>query len=174
MEATAMRSTIAISWVASAAFMWLFPAGSFAKDADPIRITIAHFDFVDTSGEVQDQTAKHDQQIRLFAEQLQKTLGEDGRLEIVALPCGSQHCSLADPGLDRLKREARTTSARYILAGGVHKMSTLIGWAKFVVLDLENDGRICDRLLTYRGDTLEAWRRAADFGGKDVVKACFP
>jgi hypothetical protein len=169
-----MRSTTAIFLVASAALVWLGQAGSFAQDVDPIRITIAHFDFVDTSGEVQDQTAKHEKLLRLFEEHLQKTFGEDGRLEIVPMPCSSGRCSLADPGLGQLKSQARTANARYILAGGIHKMSTLIGWAKFVVVDLENEGRVCDRLLTYRGDTPEAWRRSAEFGGKDVIKTCFP
>jgi hypothetical protein len=146
---------------------------SFAGDAQRTGIAVAHFYFLDTSGEVQDQRARHEKQLRQFETTLQKTLSEDSRLKPSALPCGSGPCTLDDPGADRLISRAREADARYLLAGGIHKMSTLIGWAKFTVFDLENAGRVCNRLLTYRGDTPEAWRRAAEFGAKDLIRACF-
>jgi hypothetical protein len=53
-------------------------------------------------------------------------------------------------------------------------MSTLVGWVKFAVLDLSENKPLCDRYLTYRGDTDEAWRRAAAFTARDVGKYCMP
>jgi hypothetical protein len=42
-------------------------------------------------------------------------------------------------------------------------MSTLIQWAKVQVVDLQTDKPVFDRLLTFRGDTDEAWQRAEAF-----------
>jgi hypothetical protein len=145
----------------------------FATDARPARLAVAHFDFVDTSGEVRDQTARHERQLGQFETEMRQRLSQDDDINLVTLPCKLDRCSLEDPGIDQLKREARTAKARFLLVGGLHKMSTLIGWAKFVVVDLEKSGRTCERLLTYRGDTEEAWRRAAKFGAEDVIKYCF-
>ncbi|WP_378950671.1 DUF2380 domain-containing protein [Mesorhizobium sp. ANAO-SY3R2] len=169
-----VRPTISALRVAVAVFMFLGVASSFAKDGQPIEIAVAQFYFVDTSGEVEDQKARHENQLRQFETELQKTLSADNRLEIAALPCGSDRCSLENPGIDTLRRQAKTANARYLLAGGIQKMSTLVGWAKITVFDLEDSNRVCDRLFTYRGDTEEAWRRAAEFGAKNVIKACFP
>jgi hypothetical protein len=160
-------------WMAVAISICLGATNSFAADARPAKIAVAHFDFVDTSGEVQDQTARHEKQLRQFETEMRQRLAQDDDINLVALPCKADRCSLGNPGIDRLKSEARTTKARFLLAGGLHKMSTLIGWAKFVVVDLEKSGRTCDRLLTYRGDTEEAWRRAAKFGAEDVIRYCF-
>jgi hypothetical protein len=167
------RPAISILWAALAIMTGLGTGNSFARDGHSTVIAVAHFYFVDTSGEVDDQKVRHENQLRLFDTELRKTLSADERLELIALPCGSDRCSLDNPGIDRLASQARTANARYLLAGGIHKMSTLVGWAKFIVYDLENSGRICDRLLTYRGDTAEAWRRAAEFGAKNVIRACF-
>ena len=53
-------------------------------------------------------------------------------------------------------------------------MSTLVGWVKFAVLDLGDNKAVCDRYLTYRGDTDEAWRRAAKFTTRDIEEHCIP
>ena len=76
--------------------------------------------------------------------------------------------------LGALAAQARAADAKYLLVGEVHKMSTLVGWVKFAVLDLEANKPLCDRYLTYRGDTDEAWRRAAAFTARDVDKYCMP
>ncbi len=63
---------------------------------------------------------------------------------------------------------------RFLLVGEVHKTSTLVGWIKFAVLDLRGKTTTCDRFLTYRGDTDEAWHRAAEFAGRDIGRNCIP
>jgi hypothetical protein len=145
----------------------------FAADARPARIAVAHFNFLDTSGEARDQTARHEKQLRQFETEMRQTLSRDSDIDLVALPCRSDRCSLGDPGMEQLEREAKAAKAQFLLAGGLHKMSTLVGWAKLVVFDLEKSGRTCQRLLTYRGDTEEAWRRAAKFGAEDIIRNCF-
>jgi hypothetical protein len=153
--------------------MCLGATNGFAANARPARIAVAHFDFLDTSGEVRDQTARHEKQLRQFETEMRQTLSRDSDIDLVALPCRSDRCSLGDPGMEQLEREAKAAKARFLLAGGLHKMSTLIGWVKLVVVDLEKGDRTCHRLLTYRGDTEEAWVRAARFGAKDIIRNCF-
>lgn len=160
-------------WMAVAISIGLAATNSFAADARPARIAVAHFDFLDTSGEVRDQTARHEKQLRQFETEMRQILSQDSDIDLVALPCKADRCSLGDPGMEQLEREAKAAKARFLLAGGLHKMSTLIGWVKLVVVDLEKNGRTCQRLLTYRGDTEEAWRRAAKFGAEDIIRNCF-
>jgi hypothetical protein len=159
--------------MAVAISMCLGATNGFAANARPVRIAVAHFDFLDTSGEVRDQTARHEKQLRQFETEMRQTLSRDSDIDLVALPCRSDRCSLGDPGMEQLEREAKAAKAQFLLAGGLHKMSTLVGWAKLVVFDLEKSGRTCQRLLTYRGDTEEAWRRAAKFGAEDIIRNCF-
>lgn len=168
-------SSSAISKAAMVALISLcFGAGgSFAKDAAAAKVVIANFDFVDTSGEIKDQTARHETQLHDFESVLRETLSKQSGIDPVAMACEAGRCSLAEPGIDQLLRQAKAANARYLLAGGLHKMSTLVGWAKFVVFDLEKSGQVCERLLTYRGDTAEAWRRAAKFSAEDIIRYCF-
>lgn len=144
------------------------PAG-----AEPALATVK-FDFRDTSGEVRDQTAEHEARLDLFDAALRAGLSEGRKVRPVAMACGSAECSLRKFGIEALSKEARTAGARYLLVGEVHKMSTLVGWVKFAVLDLDDNKATCDRYLTYRGDTDEAWRRAARFAAKDIAKSCLP
>lgn len=59
--------------------------------------------------------------------------------------------------------KARRFGARLLLFGGIHKMSTLIQWAKIQAVDLKTEKSVLDRLLTFRGDTDDAWKRAEVF-----------
>ena len=167
------RSAISLFSIVIAGLLAFGTAGSLAEKAGPVPVAVAHFDFLDTSGEVVDQKIRHGELLVEFEADLRQMLKQAGNIELVALPCGSGRCSLDDPGPGKLASLARMAGARYLVTGGVHKMSTLIGWAKFRVFDLQDDSRVCDRLVTYRGDTQEAWRRAARFGGRDVIRACF-
>lgn len=149
----------------------LAPA-AFADVVEPKTLAVANFEFRDTSGEVRDRTAEHEARLKAFGVALQDGLSE--KIKLVALPCQAEQCTIKDPGLVDLSKQAKTASAKYLLIGQVHKMSTLVGWVKFAVLDLSNNKPVCDRYLTYRGDTDEAWRRAAEFTARDVEKHCIP
>ncbi|RWK65078.1 DUF2380 domain-containing protein [Mesorhizobium sp.] len=150
----------------------LLAPAAFADVVEPAILAVADFEFRDTSGEVRDQTAAHEARLKAFGVALQDGLSQ--KIDLVALPCQAEQCTIKDPGLVALSKQARTASAKYLLIGQVHKMSTLVGWVKFAVLDLNDNKPVCDRYLTYRGDTDEAWRRAAEFTARDVEKHCIP
>lgn len=145
-------------------------SGAPADAAELSTLAVAGFSFKDTSGEVRDQTAEHAARLKAFGAVLQDDLSASPKIDLVALPCEVDRCG----DLGAIATQARAASARYLLVGEVHKMSTLVGWVKFAVLDLSENKPVCDRYLTYRGDTDEAWRRAAAFIARDVGKYCIP
>ena len=55
-------------------------------------------------------------------------------------------------------------------------MSTLIGTGKLTLIDLPPTERSSQQppSLSYRGDTDEAWDRAARFAAEDVLAHCLP
>lgn len=149
-------------------------SAAFADVVEPATLAVADFEFKDTSGEVRDQTAEHQARLKAFGVTLQDALSDNKKIDLVALPCQAEQCTIKDPGLVDLSKQAKTARAKYLLIGQMHKMSTLVGWVKFAVLDLNNNKAVCDRYLTYRGDTDEAWRRAAEFTVRDIEKHCIP
>ena len=50
-------------------------------------------------------------------------------------------------------------------------MSSLIQWAKIQIADEEQGRIVFDRLLTFRGDTDEAWQKAESFLARDVLQS---
>ncbi|MFC6489956.1 DUF2380 domain-containing protein [Nitratireductor sp. GCM10026969] len=133
---------------------------------------VSDFSFRDTSGETRDQSAEHAARLRAFNAILRSELSDSGAFTPVALDCGTAACSIGAQGIGALAERARRAEARYLLVGEVHKMSTLVGWVRFAVLDLDKDASVCDRFLTYRGDTDEAWRRAAAYTVRDLGRYC--
>lgn len=81
---------------------------------------------------------------------------------MAGLPCGAAAgCpDHADPALlDR----ARAAGADLLLVGGIHKMSTLVQFARLDMVEVATGRVVLDRLYTFRGDTAEAWRQAERF-----------
>jgi Protein of unknown function (DUF2380) len=163
------RRLIRHGWLAGMAGAIALLAGS-AGAAEVPRLAVAGFSFKDTSGEVRDQTAEHAARLKAFDAVLNGDLAASPDIDPVALPCEAGQCG----DLGALAAQAKAASARFLLVGEVHKMSTLVGWVKFAVLDVDGNKPVCDRHLTYRGDTDEAWRRAAAFTARDVQKHCIP
>ena len=58
---------------------------------------------------------------------------------------------------------ARDAGAQLLLFGGIHKMSSLIQQGKAQVVDLDQDKVVFDRMLSFRGDTDQAWQQASHF-----------
>jgi hypothetical protein len=56
-----------------------------------------------------------------------------------------------------------------LLIGGVHKMSTLVQWAKIEAIDTKTERVMFDKLFTFRGDTDDAWRRAEAFIANEIA-----
>jgi uncharacterized protein DUF2380 len=156
----------------SRALALLFALAPSALAQAPARLAVADFDFTDTSGEVHDQTAEHAARLEAFAATLREGLAGAG-IEIVSLDC-PEPCTGGDPGIPALSGAAKAAGARYLLVGQVRKISTLIGTVQFGVIDLAEARVACDRSLSYRGDTDEAWHQAAEFAVGDVERTCVP
>jgi hypothetical protein len=138
-----------------------------ADGAPPVPIAVPDLVYVDTSGEVRDQTQEHARRIRRFSDALRSDLARSGKFRIVATQCGAAPCAAGAEPSELLAR-ARAAGAKLVLIGGVHKESTLIQWAKVQAVDAESDRIVLDKLLTFRGDTDEAWERAEAFVAREL------
>jgi hypothetical protein len=170
----AMRN--ALRSIAATAILGLTAAlGGQRAQADvaptqPVALAVLNLDYVDTSGEPTDQTAVHQRRAADFVSALQRDLAANGQYRVVSMSCGSAPCEpLMNPV--ELQKAARAAGARFVVLGGVHKMSTLVQWAKIQIADAEQGRIVFDRLLTFRGDTDEAWQRAESFVARDVLNA---
>ncbi|TIP38088.1 DUF2380 domain-containing protein [Mesorhizobium sp.] len=106
---------------------WCICVGRLCRCRQAKTLAIADFEFRDTSGEVRDQTAEHEARLKAFDVALQGGLSGNQKIDLVALPCQAERCTIKDPGFVDLTKRARTASAKYLLIGQVHKMSTLVG-----------------------------------------------
>ncbi len=145
--------------------------GSASRAVEPVPIVVADFDYVDTSGEVRDQTETHKALIATLMGALRADLGQSAKFRVVPLLCDGQPCAARSANLSDLIPQARRAGAKLVLFGGIHKESTLVQWAKVVVVDVERDAPVYDRLLTFRGDNAYAWQRAEEFLAKDLESA---
>jgi hypothetical protein len=146
----------------------LSPGAAHAEPPAPIPVAILDFDYVDTSGESRDQTADHARRLEELSASLRRDLAAGGRFRIVLLVCDGRPCAPRDPH-DDVRHAAQKAGAKFLVFGGVHKMSTLVQWAKLDIADVETDRLLADRLLTFRGDNDEAWRRAENFMAQEIA-----
>ena len=63
------------------------PAGATSPAAEPIAIAVFDLDYVDSSGEVQDQQKEHAARLQRFAEGLRQDLAGSGKYRIVYPAC---------------------------------------------------------------------------------------
>ena len=72
-------------------------------------------------------------------------------------------------GSDEFVAAARRSGARFVVYGGIHKVSTLVLGGLVEVLDLQSEKLLLKRTVSFRGDNEEGYRRAAAFVG-DMVR----
>jgi hypothetical protein len=137
--------------------------------AEPVTLAIADFDYLDTSGETQDQAAAHAERLKNFTRLLSDELSATGKYQVVALACPKPPCSAGAMDAQSLTDAARQAGARLLLYGGIHKMSTLVQFGKAQIADLETDQVVYDRTITFRGDDDNAWKRAGEFLAEDLA-----
>ncbi|MCC8963796.1 DUF2380 domain-containing protein [Bradyrhizobium sp. Pear76] len=123
-----------------------------AAVAAPLSVSIEDFSYLDTSGEVIDQTAAHQTRLDALMQKLRADVAAEPQYRLVA--------PTAPAGEARIK-----------VIGGVQKMSTLIQWAKVAVIDVGASKVLYEKLYTFRGDTDEAWDHAAMFVSREVRAA---
>ncbi len=164
------RSIAAFAAAALAAALGGQCAQADVAPTQPVALAVLNLEYVDTSGEPKDQTAAHQRRAADFVSALQHDLAANGQYRIVPLSCGSAPC---EPAMNpfELQKAARAAGAKLVLLGGVHKMSSLIQWAKIEITDEEQGRIVFDRLVTFRGDTDEAWQKAESFVARDVLQS---
>src|SRR3984957_5978438 len=166
---SAFRSTVAITIGLAVAFGGQRARADVAA-TQPAALAVLNLDYIDTSGEPTDQTSAHQRRAADFVSALQRDLAANGQYRVVPMSCGSEPCEpVMSPA--ELQKAARAAGAKFVVLGGVHKMSTLVQWAKIQIADEEQGRIVFDRLLTFRGDTDEAWQKAEAFIVRDVLSS---
>jgi hypothetical protein len=157
--------------LASGTAILLLAAGQcgVAAETTPVPIAVLEFDYLDTSGEIRDQAATHSVLLEQFAKTLRNDLQASRRYQVVSMTCELNPCSITQTDPSQLLEAAHRAGAKLLLFGGIHKMSTLVQWAKAQVVDVETDKLVFDRLLTFRGDDAGAWRHAEGFLAKELI-----
>jgi hypothetical protein len=170
MRRSFIASTILLPMIA-AVLLWPAFTGRVAADdgksgsgktAPDGAIAVVDFDYRDTSGEVRDQRQEHEARLGAFMTALKSDLAARGKT-VVSLNCDPSPCSVTRTPPGDLLRAARDAGADILLVGGIHKMSTLIQWAKADAIDTGVEKVVLSKLFTFRGDTDDAWRRAESF-----------
>jgi hypothetical protein len=141
------------------------------RAAAGIPVVVADFDYYDTSAEALDQSAQHAARVKSFVDLLRDGLAAHGRYRVLPLICPELACSAGRMDANEFMQAARRSGARVVIYGGIHKESTLVQWAKVEAVDLNDNKLLLDRLFSFRGDTDEAFRRAAAFIGQSLEDA---
>jgi hypothetical protein len=161
-EQTDLRMGANVAWSRGARWLIQNRLLERAQDKPPV-LAVAGIEYIDTSGEVIDQSADHLRRLRAFEASLRTDLAAGGKLRSADLDCPPNACSIGDLDVGQLLSKAQAAGADFLLIGTVQKMSTLVQWAKFDIIDVKAQKVVFDRLVTFRGDSDEAWRRAEAF-----------
>lgn len=135
------------------------------------RIALADIYYLDTSGEPGERTAEHAARTKLFQSVLGEELERDGAFAVEPLACGRPDCSIGAISVEDAVEAARRSGADYVLLGAIQKISTLIGTGRIDVIEIATKRDVVSRVLSFRGDTDDAFRRAAEFAARSVAGA---
>ena len=147
----------------------IFCACPGAAQADAPILAVAEIQYSDTSGEVIDQSAEHFRRLREFEASLRTDLAATGKIQNAALDCPPNACSIGEVNSDQLLGKAQAAGAGYLLISSFHKLSTLVQWAKFDIVDVKTRQVVFNRLVTFRGDNDAAWRHAESFIVREIL-----
>jgi hypothetical protein len=145
------------------------PGRQALAQAKPPVVAVAEIQYVDTSGEVIDQSADHFRRLREFEASLRTDLAASGKVQNVVLDCPPNACSVGDIEADQLLDKAQAAGAGYLLISSFHKLSTLVQWAKFDIVDVKARNVVFNRLVTFRGDNDKAWQHAESFIVREIL-----
>jgi hypothetical protein len=136
---------------------------------EPPVLAVAEIQYIDTSGEVIDQSADHFRRLREFEASLRVDLAASGKVRNGVLECPPNACSIGDIEADQLLDKAQAAGAGYLLISSFHKVSTLVQWAKFDIVEVKSRNVVFNRLVTFRGDNDKAWRHAETFIVREIL-----
>jgi uncharacterized protein DUF2380 len=145
------------------------PVRQGRAQGEPPVLAVAEIQYIDTSGEVIDQSADHFRRLREFETSLRTDLAASGKVRNGDLDCPPNACSVGDIDADRLLDKAQAAGAGYLLISSFHKLSTLVQWAKFDIVDVKTRNVVFNRLVTFRGDNDKAWRHAETFIVREIL-----
>jgi len=155
--------------LAAAAIFCAGPVRQAQAQGEPAVVAVTEIHYIDTSGEVIDQSADHFRRLREFEASLRADLAASGKVRNVALDCPPNACSVGDIDVDQLLGKAQAAGAEYLLISSFHKLSTLVQWAKFDILNVKTRSVVFNRLVTFRGDNDTAWRHAESFIVREIL-----
>jgi len=135
-----------------------------------LGVTVEDFSYLDTSGEPADQTAVHQRRLRAFTTALRRDVDADGPYRLVPPSC-TPPCAEQGPPSARETQSTAQGDERIRIIGGIHKMSTLVQWAKVAVIEVDTNRVLFERRYSFRGDNDEAWDRAESFVFRDIRAA---
>ncbi|KRR24070.1 hypothetical protein CQ14_15070 [Bradyrhizobium lablabi] len=164
-----MKLRIMSLTLAAAAIVSACPVRHSHAQAGLPVLAVAEIYYVDTSGEVIDQSADHRRRLRDFEAALRSDMAASGKIANAALECPPNACSVGDIDDGQLLRKAKEAGATHLLIGRFHKMSTLIQQAKFDVIDVKARKVVFDRYISFRGDNDAAWQRAESFLARQIL-----
>jgi hypothetical protein len=164
----AMKRRIGVLLILAASPLIGLDGSSRAEEATP-TLAVAEIQYVDTSGEPVDQSADHFRRLRQFESSLRSDLAAGGKLRTVSLDCPANACSVGDIDAPQLIEKAKVAGATHLLIGSVHKLSTLVQWAKFDLVDVNTRNVVFNRLVTFRGDNDKAWSHAESFVVQEIL-----
>jgi hypothetical protein len=144
-----------------------------ARAADPVAAAVADFENLDTAGESGERTAAHAARVQAFDDRLRDLLAAGGAFRIVRLACPQSPCSPGAVPPAKFLEAARASGARVVVYGRIQKLSTLVQIGVVQALDLETDKLVLDQRITFRGDSDEAFHRAAEFVADYLRKMSF-
>jgi hypothetical protein len=162
------RRSVGIALLAAAVF-YASPVRQGRAQGEAPVLAVAEIQYVDTSGEATDQSADHFRRLREFEASLRADLTASGKVRNVALDCPANACSVGDIEADQLLGKAQAAGAEYLLISSFHKMSTLVQWAKFDIVNVKTRSVVFNRLVTFRGDNDTAWRHAESFIVREIL-----
>jgi hypothetical protein len=152
-----------------AAVLYAGPITLSQAQGEVPALAVSEIQYVDTSGEVNDQSADHVRRLREFEASLRTDLAAGGKIRNVTLDCPPNACSVGEIDIAQLVDKAQAAGAAYLLVSRFHKVSTLVQWAKFDIVDVKTRNVVFNRLVTFRGDNDTAWRHAESFIVREIL-----
>jgi hypothetical protein len=138
--------------------------------AAPARIAVADFTYTDSSGEPTDQRAAHATRLAALKTMLIAGLTHSGVYSASALSCPQPPCSVDTLDGGQMTALAQAQHAQYVVFGGVQKISTLIEFGRVDIMNAATGKSALSETISFRGDSDDAWRHAADFVVEELVQ----
>jgi Protein of unknown function (DUF2380) len=131
----------------------------------------------DTSGEMPPHTQEHKDRLAALTRYLSQMLAADGLYTVIdptPIAAAIDKASASQPldACNGCERDlARQVRAERVLIGRVDKVSTLIGSLRLNIEDVATGRSVFSRVLSFRGDTDDAWQHAVRFFVRDLQAA---